>query len=202
MLTSFARRVVLAASLMVLVGTSSAFAATDHVVITGGVVVSPGETAGDVVVVDGTVRIAGRTTGDVVSIAGPVRITGRIDGDLITVADRAFLAPTARVSGDVRYGDQRPVVARGARVAGSITKEDWSDTAGGWGWFSRLAWWLVVSVSTLVVGLLLVGLAPAALEAAARAARERLGPTIGWGVLIAFGVPFVAILALVTVVAF
>ena len=52
-------------------GPSRATAATDHVVITGGAVVGPGQTAGDVVVIDGPVNIAGRTTGDVVSIAGP-----------------------------------------------------------------------------------------------------------------------------------
>ena len=72
-----------------LLGAGSASAATDHVVITGGAVVPPGQTAGDVVVLDGTVRIAGRATGDVVSVAGPVRVTGRADGDLIAVSDRA-----------------------------------------------------------------------------------------------------------------
>jgi hypothetical protein len=57
-----------------------------------------------------------------------------------------------------------------------------------------------VCVSTLIVGALLVWLAPAALYAAERAARERLGATVGWGVAIAIGVPLLAILALVTLV--
>jgi hypothetical protein len=65
---------------------------------------------------------------------------------------------------------------------------------------SVLAWWLAVSVSTLIVGALLVWLAPGALYAAERAVRERLGATIGWGVAIAIGVPLLAILALVTLV--
>src|SRR5688500_15025878 len=146
-----------------LLGAGSASAATDHVVITGGVVVPAGQTAGDVVVLDGTVRIAGRATGDVVSVAGPVRVTGRVDGDLIAVSDRAFLGSTARVGGDLRYGDERPVLARGARVGGEISNEDWDDAASGWGWVSVLGWWLAVSVSTLIVGALLVLLAPAAL---------------------------------------
>jgi cytoskeletal protein CcmA (bactofilin family) len=181
-------------------GAGSASAATDHVVITGGVVVPGGQTAGDVVVLDGTVRIAGRATGDVVSVAGPVRVTGRVDGDLIAVSDRAFLGPAARVGGDLRYGDESPVLARGARVDGEISNEDWADAASGWGWVSWLAWWLAVSVSTLIVGALLVWLAPAALYAADRAVRERLGATVGWGVAIAVGVPLLAILALVTLV--
>jgi hypothetical protein len=133
-------------------------------------------------------------------VSGPVRVTGRVDGDLIAVSDRAVLGPTARVGGDLRYGDERPVLARGARVGGTISTEDWDDAANGWGWISALAWWLAVSISTLIVGALLVWLAPAALYAAERAVAERLGATIASGVAIAIGVPLLAILALVTLV--
>jgi hypothetical protein len=178
----------------------SASAATDHVVITGNVVVPAGQTAGDIVVLDGPVRIAGRATGDVIAVSGPVRVTGRVDGDLIAVSDRAFLGPRARVGGDLRYGDERPVLAPGATVAGTTSKEDWADASNGWGWVSRFGWWLAVSVSTLIVGALLVWLAPGALHAAGRAVREHAGAAVGWGVAIAIGVPLLAILALVTLV--
>jgi hypothetical protein len=190
----------LSALLALLLAAGSALAATDHVVITGGAVVPAGQTAGDVVVVDGPVTIAGRATGDVVSISGPVRVTGRIDGDLIAVSDRATLGPAARVGGDLRYGDERPVLARGAQVGGTVSNEDWADAANGWGWVSALAWWLAVSVSTLIAGALLVWLARGALYAAARAVSEHLGATIGFGVAIAIVVPVLAILALVTLV--
>jgi hypothetical protein len=190
----------LSALVAFLLAAGSASAATDQVVITGGAVVPPAQTAGDVVVLDGPVTIAGHATGDVVSVAGPVRVTGRVDGDLITVANRAVLAPSATVGGDVRYGDERPVVAPGARVGGTVTSENWADASNGWGWVSTLAWWLAVSVSTLLVGVLLVWLAPGALGAAERAVRDHLGATVGWGVAIAIGVPVLAILALVTLV--
>jgi len=193
-------RAVVAALAVLLVGAGSASAATDHVVITGGATVPAGRTAGDVVVVDGTVRIAGHVTGDVISVSWPVRVTGRVDGDLIAVSDRAFLGSTARVGGDLRYGDERPVLARGASVGGKVSNEDWADAANGWGWVSLIGWWLAVSVSTLVVGVLLVALAPAALYAAERAVRERLGATVAWGLGIAIGVPLLAVLALVTLV--
>ena len=197
---SNAVRVTIATLLVLLLAAASASAATDHVVISGGAVVPAGQTAGDVVVIDGTVRIAGHVTGDVVSVSGPVRVAGRVDGDLIAVADRAFLAPTARGGGALRYGDERPVLARGARVGGTISKEDWADTANGWGWLSLFGWWLAVSVSTLVVGALLVWLAPAALSAAQRAVRERPGAAIGWGVALALLLPVLALVALVTLV--
>src|SRR3954451_6046260 len=186
--------------LVLLLAATSASAATDHVVITGGAVVPAGQTAGDILVLDGPVTIAGHATGDVVSVSGPVRVTGRVDGDLIAVSDRAFLAPTARVGGDLRYGDERPVLARGARVEGQIGKKNWDDAANGWGWVSVLGWWLAVSVSTLIVGALLVWLALGALSAAERAVREHLGASVGLGVAIAIGVPLLALLALVTLV--
>jgi hypothetical protein len=204
MFTPQAVRAAMAALLSALLALSlaagSASAATDHVVITGGAVVPAGQTAGDVVVLDGTVRIAGHATGDVVSVSGPVRVTGRVDGDLIAVSDRASLGPRARVGGDLRYGDERPVLAPGANVEGKISNEDWADAANGWGWVSAIAWWLAVSVSTLIVGALLVWLSPRALDAAERAVREHLGATVAWGVGIAIVVPLLAILALVTVV--
>ena len=92
------------------------------------------------------------------------------------------------------------MLAPGASVGGKISNEDWADAANGWGWVSAFAWWLAVSVSTLIVGALLVWLAPGALYAAERAVREHLGATVGWGVAIAIGVPLLAILALVTLV--
>jgi hypothetical protein len=190
----------LSALLALLLTAGSASAATDHVVITGGAVVPAGQTAGDVIVIDGTVTIAGHATGDVLSVSGPVRVTGRVDGDVIAVSDPAVLGPAARVGGDLRYGDERPVLARGASVGGKVNKEDFADAANGWGWVSTLGWWLAVSVSTLIIGALLVWLAPGALHAAARAVREHLGGTVGWGVAIAIGVPLLAVLALVTLV--
>src|SRR4051812_6927442 len=199
-MSTHAVRAAIVTLMALFLGAGSASAATDHVVISGGAVVPAGETAGDIVVLDGTVRIAGHATGDVVSVSGPVRVTGRIDGDLIAVSDQAVLGPRARVGGDLRYGDESPVLARGARVDGKISNEDWADAANGWGWVSLFGWWLAVSVSTLIVGALLVWLAPGALHAAHRALRKHVGAAIGWGIAMVIGVPLLAILALVTLV--
>jgi hypothetical protein len=174
----------------------------DKVVITGGILVPPGQTVGDVIVIDGTVRIAGHATGDVVAVSGPVRIFGRVDGDVAAVSDRAFLAPTAQVGGDLLYGDEAPTVAPGARVGGSIEDKNWADTLSSpaWGFAGWFGWWLAVTVSTAVVGVLLLLLAPRMLAAAERGARGRMWPALGWGVLWAIALPIVALLALVTLV--
>jgi len=174
----------------------------DQIVITGGAVVPVGQVAGDVVVLDGPVRIAGRATGNVIAVSGPIRITGRVDGDVAAVSDRAVLAPTARVGGDLLSGDERPLVAQGARVDGSVKDEDWADalSSPGWGFAGPLAWWLAVTVSTLLVGALLLLLAPRMLAAAEHSGRQRPWPAVGWGVLVAIALPIVAVLALVTLV--
>lgn len=51
-----------------------------------------------------------------------------------------------------------------------------------------------------MAGLLLYMLAPRALDAARAAARERTAGAVGWGLLIFFGVPILAVLAFLTLV--
>jgi hypothetical protein len=67
------------------------------------------------------------------------------------------------------------------------------------GWVLWLLWWLAVTVSTLVLGLLLVALFPRAAEATVRAGRGRVGACFGWGLLLAIGLPVVSIALFFTV---
>jgi cytoskeletal protein CcmA (bactofilin family) len=172
----------------------------DRVVITGPVTVGSGETADDVVVIDGPVSVAGRVRGDLVVVSGRLRISGTVDGDVVAVAERATLAPGARVGGDLIYGDKRPVVPAGATVEGDVDRVSVGEITDPVGFIGAAAVWIAVSVSTLVFGLLLLWLAPRALEAAFTAARTSLGPTVGWGLLLFFGLPILAVIALVTLV--
>ena len=193
----------LAAAIFVLVLSTpaTAGAAPDRVVITGPVVVPKGETVGDVVVIDGPVTIAGRVAGDVVAVSGPLRIAGTVDGDVNAVSDRATMLPGARVGGDLFYGDEKPRIAPGAEVAGKVSDEGWADAADApWGLIGALTLWLAVSISALALGLVLIALVPRAADAATRVAHEQLGRVIGWGALLFFGLPIVAVIALVTLV--
>jgi len=69
------------------------------------------------------------------------------------------------------------------------------------GFASRIAWWIGYSVSTLVLGLFLLLVAPALDGAIVRAFRQRTGASIGLGVAAFFLLPLVAILFLVVVIA-
>ena len=172
----------------------------DRVVITGPVTIDRGEIADDVVVIDGPVSVAGRVRGDLVVVSGRLRISGTVDGDVVAVADRATLAPGARVGGDLVYGDERPVVPRGATVAGDVDRVSVGEITDPVGFIGAAAVWIAVSLSALVLGLALLWLAPRALEAAFAAASTSLGPTIGWGLLLFFGLPILGVIALVTLV--
>jgi hypothetical protein len=174
--------------------------ADDRVVITGPVTIESGESADDVVVIDGPVTVAGTVRGDLVVVNGTVRLSGTVGGDVVTFAKRAILEPGARVDGDVVWADERPVVPRGATVAGEVRRVDFDEVADPLGFVGWIALWLAVTVSTLVLGLLLLWLAPRALEAAWGSARTALWPAIGWGLALFFGIPIIAVVALITLV--
>ncbi len=132
--------------------------------------------------------------------AGDALVSGRIDGDLVTFAGRARLLPTASVGGDLIYGDERPRVSPAATVAGSIEKEDWPGSIGLFPFIGAFVFWLAMSVSAAVLGVLLLLLAPRAADAVFARARDRIGPTIAIGIAIFIVLPLAAILAAITLV--
>jgi hypothetical protein len=91
-------------------------------------------------------------------------------------------------------------VASGATIGGTSKRLQTNTNWEGFGWVGRLGWWLAVSVSTLVVGLVLVWLVGRGAAWILEAGRTSIGPAIGWGLLVFFGLPVLAILALVTLV--
>jgi cytoskeletal protein CcmA (bactofilin family) len=200
------RRVALALLILALAPVSAAaqgandFSTGDRVVITGPVTIDRGETADDVVVIDGDVSVAGRVRGDLIVVSGKLRISGRVDGDVAAIAERATLARGARVGGDLIYGDERPLVPAGATVEGDIDRVNVDEITDAGGFIGAAALWIAVSVSALILGLLLLWLAPRALEAAFAAASSSIGAAIGWGLLLFFGLPILAVIALVTLV--
>jgi len=140
--------------------------------------------------------------GDVVVAHGRVRILGggRVAGDVTNFSDRIVLSRGARVGGDLNYGDERPVVEPGAVVGGETKKFDVGDAFPFSGFAVLLAVWLAVSVSSLLLGLVLLAFAPRAADAADVVGRDAPGPSIGWGALLVFGLPILAVLALVTLI--
>ena len=172
----------------------------DRVSITGPVVVGAGEVAGDVVVIDGPVVVAGAVRGDLVVINGPLRISGRVGGDVVVLAGRATLTSGARVGGDLLYGEERPSVPAGATVGGEVKRVDVGRITDPLGFVGALAIWLAVTASTLVLGLVLLWLVPRGMDGIVAAGATSIGPVVGWGLLLFFGLPLLAVLGLITIV--
>jgi len=170
------------------------------VVISGDVAVPRGETVKGVYIAHGDARIAGRVDGDVVVFSGDVVVSGAIDGDLFTAGGQARLLRTAEVTGDVDYGNDRPQVALDARVHGDIAKKGWPDLGGLLPAIGGILVWLAVGVSTLLLGALLLLIAPRAADDLQRRSRERVGPAIAIGLAILIVLPVVAFVAGLTVV--
>jgi len=174
----------------------------DEVVITGTVNVPKGKHVDRVWIVDGIVNVAGHSEGSIVALRAPVRISGIVDGDVIAIAKPITLTPSAQVNGDIVYADERPAIPRGATVYGDVRHVDAGDVSLPFGTFAaiHIAIWLAVSASSLVLGLLFLWGAPRAADAVFETARTAVGPAIGWGAALFFGLPLAALIALVTLV--
>jgi cytoskeletal protein CcmA (bactofilin family) len=169
----------------------------ERIVISGPVIVDRGEEVGDVVVADGDITIRGEVQGDVVAIAGDVTIRGSVSGDVVTVAGKATLGRRARIGGDLVYFDKKPAVTRGARVSGETKKADpeFDDTFG----IAAIGFWLAVGLSMLVLGLLLLLLAPRAAIAIGATVKRRWAASIGVGIAVCILLPIIAALACVSI---
>ena len=169
------------------------------VVLSGRADVPQDEQVGDLVVFRGSSTVDGTVNGSLTAFDAPVTISGRVDGDVVVFNGRVELASGAEVTGDVVSQDE-PVVAEDATIGGESRRVQTNFQWEGFGWASRVAWWLAVSVSTLVVGLVLLWLLGRGAARIVEVGRTGIGPAIGCGLLLFFGLPILAVLALVTLV--
>jgi hypothetical protein len=169
------------------------------VVLSGRADVPQGQTVGDLVVFHGSATVDGTVNGSLTAFDAPVVISGRVNGDVVAFNGRVELRSGANVTGDV-VSQSAPVVASGATIGGAAKRLQTNTNWEGFGWAGKLAWWLAVSISTLVVGLLLIWLIGRGASTVLEAGRTRVGPSLGLGLGLFFGLPLLAIIALVTVV--
>jgi hypothetical protein len=174
-------------------------ASEEFVVLSGPADVARGRLVGDLVVFHGSSTVDGTVNGSLTAFDAPVTISGRVIGDVVVFNGRVELVRGADVTGDVVSRDE-PIVATGATIGGTTRRVQTNVNWDGFGWAGRLAWWLAVSVSTLLIGLALLWLVGRGASRIADAGRTGIGPAIGWGLLAFFGLPILAILALVTIV--
>jgi hypothetical protein len=160
-----------------------------------------GSTTEGVLVVSGDAIVSGSVGGSVLVIDGNARISGTVADDVVAIGGRAIIDDGAVVRGDVRSSkDAR--VASGATVRGEIKDIDVTGMFTALG-FSLLAFfWLAVTVSTAILGAVLLALFGRAFDTAAATARTVPGKSIGWGLLVSVGLPVIAVAGLFSIVGF
>ena len=198
----------IAAASLAIVATPSAFAqgestgpaGDDQIVVTGVLLVPEGETVGTAVIFNGDATIEGAVTQSVVVFNGDVEIAGTVGDDVVVFNGHVVVRSGAVVDGDIA-SRQRPVIEDGATVGGDLEgisgrlDLEWLESVG------RIAWWIGYSVSTIILGLVVLLFARGVDGPLAEAFRRRMGASFGFGAAIFFLLPLAAVLLLVVVVA-
>lgn len=189
---------------LTMAGTGNAFARDgfnleepqDQVVLSGTVNVPRGHEVGEVVIFHGRATIEGVVHGDVVVLDGDAEIAGQVSGSVIVIRGNVDLGSGAQIRGDVRASG-RVLTEQGFQVGGSIRQHVRYTLPLEIG---RWASWLAVAVSTLMLGLLVLLVAPRASEAVATAALGAPWLSLGWGFAAFVGLPLLAVVAAITLV--
>ncbi|HEX2089881.1 MAG TPA: polymer-forming cytoskeletal protein [Actinomycetota bacterium] len=173
----------------------------DQIVLNGRLVVPEGQTVDTAVIFNGPVTVDGTVTETVVVFNGDAVISGGVGEDVVVFRGTVLVRSGARIGGDL-VTQQTPQVEEGATIGGSRQRIATKFDAERLGIASRMAWWVAYSVSTLILGLLLLLFAPAMDRAIVDAVRNRTGASIGFGVGLFFLVPIAAVIFLVLIVSF
>jgi hypothetical protein len=171
----------------------------DFVVLTGRAEVREGETVDNVVVFDGEATVDGTVNGHVVAFNGPVTIGGTVAEDVISFNGLVTVRSGAQVGGDL-VSRQTPVVEEGATVEGETRANPGELFRQPLPFFGYIAAWLAVSVSVLILGLLILWVAPRGADAVTTVWTTATGPSVGWGLILLVGLPLLAVLLLITLV--
>lgn len=172
----------------------------EQVVLTGELLVPEGATVGTAVIFDGDATVDGTALGSVVAFNGDVEITGTVRDDVVAFNGRVIVRSGAEVGGDIasRHSAQ---IEDGATVGGEIRGISGRFDLEGLGWVARYVWWFGYTISTLILGLVLLLFLPGVDGPLADAFRRRMGASFGLGAAIFFLLPIAAVLLLVVVVA-
>jgi hypothetical protein len=168
------------------------------VVLTGSLKVAPGDTVSDAVIFNGDATIEGSVTGDVVALNGDVMVDGDVRGNAVALNGHVVVSEAGHVHGNV---SSRLTPQIDGTVDGTVSRNDVSVKFDQFAFVSRFALWIGTTVSSFLLGLLLLLFAPRAAEAVASVGGSRGGAAFGWGALVLFGVPIAAFLTFLTVVA-
>jgi hypothetical protein len=172
----------------------------DQVVLSGSVVVPKGTAVGEVVIFHGRALISGSVMGDVVVLDGPITIDGGyVTGDVVTLHGVIHVTGTSLIGGSVLAGGH-VVVDRGAKVSGDVREHVSFTLEGPVAALGIVLGSVALAVSVLLLGLLLLFIAPRTSDRVATAARTAPFASLGWGVLFVLGFPVLCVFVIASIV--
>ncbi len=161
----------------------------------------------DMLIGAATGEIRGKVGRDLYGGVAGATIAGEIGKDVRLKIDNQkadkgglMIMDEAIIGGNIIYTDKAEAfIASGAVIAGEIThnlpkvRKEKTITAWGWGRLYSI-------FSALVVGLVLISLWHKQIKKLTDKMLDKVGPSIGWGVIVMFLTPIIAILLLITLI--
>jgi len=173
----------------------------DQIVVLSGdqTVIDDDRTVELVAVARGDVVIDGRVDGPVIVGSGTAIIRGEVTGDVVVFRGRAVVEDGATVGGNV-FSSGRPLIGDEATVDGDVERVQFSAIANAFGTAVWIFWWLAVSLSTLVAGLVFAGAFGAMARRTVTAGRDAVPGSILAGAGAAIGLPLLSVALLLTLI--
>lgn len=173
--------------------------AAEQVVLSGTVLVPKGVTVGEIVLFHGRAQIAGAVDGDVVVLDGPVAIAGAyITGSVVALNGPIRVTGAARIGGDV-LGADRVTVDPGAELGGDVRQHVGFTLQGPLAALGVLLGGAAISFSVLLLGLVLLLIAPRGADRVATTMAARPLASFGWGLVVTIAVPVVCVAVMATI---
>jgi hypothetical protein len=171
----------------------------DQIVLSGDVTVPAGRAVGEVVVFDGTVTVDGVVRGDIVVLSGSVRVAGQVGGTVVVVDGSVFVEATGQIGEDVLAGDD-VTLEPGAMVRGEARRSFRLSLARPLEVLGVLLAAAAVAFSSLLLGLVLLLVAPSGADRTADALRTAPWASAAWGIGLWLLLPVASVVAVASVV--
>ena len=169
------------------------------VVLTGGATITEEQSFHDVIVFDGDVSMAGVVHDNLVVFHGDVVVTGHVAGDVVVFEGDATIGSEAEINGNLATR-RDPVIEEGAQIDGEVGSPASFFVRPLDVFAARVIFWVAATVSLLLLGLLLIALAPRPMDSVAATWAKSKGSAALWGFILLFGLPIAAVLVMLTVV--
>lgn len=166
-------------------------------------VASTARIGGDLLLGAGTARIDGLIEGDIKGGGGEVTLTNGVRGDIEVEVDTLTIASTANIEGNLTYiSENEANIQSGAQIGGITTHKlpEVREPAKAAAPFSGIGGKVIAFLMTLLVGIVIILVAPRRTAAVAASIRRKPGWSLLWGFIILLGTLIAAGVLFITII--